>query len=146
MSKFSFPKNEPKVSFQETTGDKLTGDQLKRVIELDYELYLQEEDLSAELGLIWNVESFETYIRENKWTKFDNIVLILNEESVIVGFVNWSYREDNQQCHIYGICVDKAYRNKGFGGKLLEHTLEVMDDMYPGESLSLTVHPRTRQT
>lgn len=86
---------------------------------------LKIEDIPATAKII--SESFESTIEEeieflNSLNEQSNTTsLVLKENNKVVGFIAVSNTADLKTSHVFAFCVDKDYRSKGFGKKMLNN-------------------------
>lgn len=85
----------------------------------------------------WNIyrpgayEHFIVHNLRNHPSFIRNLAYVIEEDGEIIGHINYSYGSiDNEKAVVLGpIAIDENHQNKGYGTKLIDHTLKIAEDM-----------------
>lgn len=128
---------QPQVIYK--TGDQLTPDEIESINQLCYELTQAEAKRWIDMGLPYTLLPYDEYVKDNTWTKDNNIVL-LTRGRTILGMLCWThYGESNEECALSGFCIKSEHRNKGYGKLLMQHVLDHVRKKFPAAPIAINV-------
>jgi ribosomal protein S18 acetylase RimI-like enzyme len=78
-----------------------------------------------------DVEQLQTKMRE----RFDNTVFL--DEDTIIGYANLYYYNDEKEPYIGHVIIDKLYRGKGYGKKILQTMIKKASKYHNGVKLAV---------